>query len=136
MIDVTALRAGSADREAVARAVDAACRETGFFCVTGYGIDPALEHQLASEARAFFALPEAEKSEIAMARGGRAWRGWFPLGGELTSGRPDQKEGLYLGEGWARTTPGSGPASHCTGPTSSPPRPRACATRCCDGWTR
>ncbi|MEP6504185.1 MAG: 2OG-Fe(II) oxygenase family protein, partial [Betaproteobacteria bacterium] len=28
---------------------------------------------------------------------GRAWRGWFPLGGELTSGRPDWKEGLYLG---------------------------------------
>ena len=33
-----------------------------------------------------------------MARAGRAWRGWFPLGGELTSGRPDQKEGLYFGE--------------------------------------
>jgi polar amino acid transport system ATP-binding protein len=32
-----------------------------------------------------------------MALGGRAWRGWFPLGDELTSGRPDWKEGLYLG---------------------------------------
>jgi isopenicillin N synthase-like dioxygenase len=32
-----------------------------------------------------------------MADGGRAWRGWFPLEGELTSGRPDRKEGLYLG---------------------------------------
>ena len=32
-----------------------------------------------------------------MALGGRAWRGYFPLGGELTSGRPDWKEGLYLG---------------------------------------
>jgi isopenicillin N synthase-like dioxygenase len=32
-----------------------------------------------------------------MPLGGRAWRGWFPLGGELTSGRPDWKEGLYLG---------------------------------------
>ncbi len=32
-----------------------------------------------------------------MALGGQAWRGWFPLGGELTSGRPDWKEGLYLG---------------------------------------
>ena len=32
-----------------------------------------------------------------MRRGGRAWRGWFPVGGELTSGRPDRKEGLYLG---------------------------------------
>jgi isopenicillin N synthase-like dioxygenase len=32
-----------------------------------------------------------------MAHGGRAWRGWFPVGGELTSGRPDHKEGLYFG---------------------------------------
>ena len=32
-----------------------------------------------------------------MPLGGRAWRGWFPLGGELTSGRPDWKEGLYFG---------------------------------------
>ena len=29
--------------------------------------------------------------------GGRAWRGYFPVGGELTSGRPDLKEGLYFG---------------------------------------
>ena len=32
-----------------------------------------------------------------MARGGRAWRGYFPVGGELTSGQPDLKEGLYFG---------------------------------------
>jgi isopenicillin N synthase-like dioxygenase len=32
-----------------------------------------------------------------MARGGRAWRGYFPLGAELTSGRPDLKEGIYFG---------------------------------------
>ena len=30
-------------------------------------------------------------------RPGAAWRGWFPLGGELTSGVPDEKEGLYFG---------------------------------------
>jgi isopenicillin N synthase-like dioxygenase len=33
-----------------------------------------------------------------MARGGIAWRGWFPVGGELTSGVPDRKEGIYFGE--------------------------------------
>jgi isopenicillin N synthase-like dioxygenase len=32
-----------------------------------------------------------------MRHAGRAWRGWFPLGGELTSGRPDSKEGCYFG---------------------------------------
>ena len=34
---------------------------------------------------------------VAMPLGGAAWRGFFPVGGELTSGRPDLKEGLYLG---------------------------------------
>jgi isopenicillin N synthase-like dioxygenase len=32
-----------------------------------------------------------------MERGGRAWRGYFPVGAELTSGQPDLKEGLYFG---------------------------------------
>src|SRR3712207_8272214 len=27
----------------------------------------------------------------------RSWWGWFPLGGELTSGVPDGKEGYYFG---------------------------------------
>jgi len=29
--------------------------------------------------------------------GGKALRGYFPPGGELTSGRPDLKEGIYFG---------------------------------------
>ena len=101
VIDVGPLRSVEARPDAlarVARAIDAACRDTGFFCVTGHGVDPALLASLEGAARRFFALPAADKSELAMARAGRAWRGWFPLGGELTSGRPDQKEGLYFGE--------------------------------------
>ena len=77
--------------------IDRACRDHGFFSVTGHGIDPALFDGLLQAARRFFARPEAEKAEIAMARGGRAWRGWFPLAGELTSGVPDRKEGIYFG---------------------------------------
>jgi isopenicillin N synthase-like dioxygenase len=52
---------------------------------------------LESLAQRFFTLPVEEKLAIAMTRGGRAWRGYFPLGGELTSGRPDRKEGIYFG---------------------------------------
>ena len=33
-----------------------------------------------------------------MTKGGSAWRGWFPVGDELTSGKPDCKEGIYLGQ--------------------------------------
>ena len=82
---------------AVAAAIDDACREHGFFSVVGHGLDADLLPSLDALARDFFALPDEEKAEIAMARGGRAWRGWFPLGGELTSGVPDRKEGLYFG---------------------------------------
>lgn len=81
----------------VARRIDAACRVNGFFVITGHGVDPDLLARLDAGARAFFAHPEADKARVAMARGGRAWRGWFPVGGELTSGVPDLKEGLYFG---------------------------------------
>jgi isopenicillin N synthase-like dioxygenase len=37
------------------------------------------------------------KRRIDMSRGGRAWRGYFSVGDELTSGLPDIKEGIYFG---------------------------------------
>ena len=100
MIDVGPLVAGRSDRDAgeVAAAIDAACRELGFFVISGHGIDPRLRRDLDEAAREFFAMPEETKAAIAMPRAGLAWRGWFPVGGELTSGRPDLKEGIYFGE--------------------------------------
>jgi isopenicillin N synthase-like dioxygenase len=83
--------------EKAARAVGDACRHTGFFYVAGHGVAPSLPTELDAASREFFALPEADKLEIAMPRAGRAWRGYFPVGGELTSGRPDLKEGIYFG---------------------------------------
>ncbi len=82
---------------AVAEAVDQACRDTGFFLIAGHGVDREMLDRLDEAARRFFALPDARKAEISMARGGRAWRGWFPEGDELTAGRPDRKEGIYFG---------------------------------------
>ncbi len=87
----------SADRAVVAAGIQDACRDSGFFYLTGHGVPAELLKELDAAAREFFVLPEAAKMEIAMARGGRAWRGYFPVGGELTSGRPDLKEGLYFG---------------------------------------
>lgn len=87
-----------AGRAALAVEIRAACRDSGFFYVVGHGLDPALLDELAAASRRFFALPVEQKREISMARGGRAWRGWFPVGGELTAGAPDQKEGLYFGD--------------------------------------
>lgn len=109
VIDLTALRAdpdlhGPAAR-AVAFEIDSACRSVGFFTVTGHGVARADLDQLLAAARRFFALPEDRKARIAMEKGGRAWRGWFPLDGELTSGVADRKEGLYLGEDLDDTDP-------------------------------
>jgi isopenicillin N synthase-like dioxygenase len=81
----------------VAEEIARACRDTGFFYVTGHGVPPALRAELDAVSREFFALPEAAKLEIEMSRGGSAWRGYFPVGGELTSGEQDLKEGLYFG---------------------------------------
>ncbi|HEX4233831.1 MAG TPA: 2-oxoglutarate and iron-dependent oxygenase domain-containing protein [Caldimonas sp.] len=97
IIDVSALVHATPDRADVARRIGEACRAHGFFYVTGHGVDPALVSELEALSRRFFALDESAKMQWRMALGGRAWRGYFPLGGELTSGRPDWKEGLYFG---------------------------------------
>jgi isopenicillin N synthase-like dioxygenase len=96
VIDVHSLIAG-APTPAVIAALRQACSEVGFFYIRGHGISAALERALEDASRAFFALPQGARDELAMARGGAAWRGYFPVGGELTSGAPDLKEGLYLG---------------------------------------
>jgi isopenicillin N synthase-like dioxygenase len=97
IIDIASLSSSSRDVKRIGAALDRACCGFGFFYVTGHGIDPALSAQMIAFARRFFALPLEQKLEIAMAHGGRAWRGYFPVDGELTSGRPDRKEGIYFG---------------------------------------
>jgi isopenicillin N synthase-like dioxygenase len=105
LIDVAPLVAGAPGRDAVAAQIGAACRAHGFFYVTGHGVDAALVQRLEDLSHRFFELPEDTRMRWRMALGGRAWRGYFPLGGELTSGRPDWKEGLYLGTELPATHP-------------------------------
>jgi polar amino acid transport system ATP-binding protein len=97
VIDLTGFQTSAAVRQTVAARIGASCRMHGFFYVSGHGIDPALIERLERLSREFFAMPLQEKMRIEMARGGRAWRGYFPVGDELTSGLPDRKEGIYLG---------------------------------------
>ncbi len=97
--------------------INEACRQVGFFAVP---LDLALRplrDEVIALATEFFALPETEKQKVSMAVGGTAWRGWFPLGGELTSGVPDRKEGYYFG---AQLPPDPRPMH---GPNIWPPRP-------------
>jgi isopenicillin N synthase-like dioxygenase len=97
VIDIASTRDGSLDLGRIGEELDRACGEFGFFYVTGHGVAPALSARLMTLAREFFSLPVEQKLAIAMAHGGRAWRGYFPVDGELTSGRPDRKEGIYFG---------------------------------------
>ncbi len=127
-IDIRALRDPRADdraRSGVAREIYDACTEFGFLQVVGHGIDPALRGELADAAAAFFALDENEKDRIAMRHGGRAWRGWFPVGAELTAGTPDDKEGLYFGTELASSDPRVLAGRPLHGPNQFPERPVA-----------
>ncbi|MCU1499100.1 MAG: iron oxidase, partial [Acidimicrobiales bacterium] len=113
---------------AVAGALDRACRDTGFFLVSGHGVPPALLADLDAASRRFFGRPETEKAAIAMAHGGQAWRGWFPEGGELTAGRPDRKEGLYFGEELPPDDPRVRAGLPLHGPNLFPAEPAALRT--------
>ncbi len=97
IIDVAPLVADAGDQKAVAAAMGRACRENGFFYVIGHGVSEDLNRRLEEFSHAFFAQEVETKLEIRMALAGRAWRGYFGVGDELTSGKPDVKEGLYFG---------------------------------------
>jgi len=97
IVDVSELVAGTPGQSAVAERLGQACRESGFFYVVGHGVDEGLQARLRALSREFFTQDVDAKLRIRMALGGRAWRGYFRVGDELTSGKPDQKEGLYFG---------------------------------------
>ena len=97
VIDVSTLVTGPPDRTRVASEIARACRDSGFFYIVGHGVDEGLQRRLEDASRRFFSQDVQIKMEIAMERGGRAWRGYFPVGAELTSGRADVKEGIYFG---------------------------------------
>ena len=100
LIDVSALfghHSSATDLTEVATEIDDACRSVGFFSIVGHGVPTALQARLEAASHDFFARTEEEKQLIAMENAGSAWRGWFPVGGELTSGVPDRKEGIYFG---------------------------------------
>lgn len=97
VVDVAALVTHSGDRQAAANEIGRACREYGFFYIRNHGISSELQEKLESLSRTFFEQNLDTKMQIHISRGGRAWRGYFPVGEELTSGVPDLKEGIYFG---------------------------------------
>jgi isopenicillin N synthase-like dioxygenase len=100
VIDLSALLSHvSPEGEAVdvAAEIGRACRDFGLFYVVNHGVDADMPTRLQALSRQFFAQELEQKLSIRMELGGPAWRGYFPVGSELTSGKPDQKEGVYFG---------------------------------------
>ncbi|MHA3704687.1 isopenicillin N synthase family dioxygenase [Jatrophihabitans sp. YIM 134969] len=73
-----------------------ASHRSGFFYLTGHGIDPALSERLFAVARKFFALPDADKRAVEMLASPH-FHGYTRLGGELTQGAVDWREQIDIG---------------------------------------
>ena len=65
--------------------------------IKNHGIPNSLIDDLTNAGGEFFQLPDQEKQKINMSHSGLAWKGYFPVGQELTANIPDAKEGLYFG---------------------------------------
>ena len=102
VIDLTPARRGPADRRRVAARIDDACRDIGFFAITGHGVPDRLVDDLRGCAHAFFALPLADKLKARHPVPGTN-RGYHPVGGEALSASqdqaapPDLKEFFHIG---------------------------------------
>ncbi len=123
LVDVSELVAGASGQRSVAEQLGEACRESGFFYVIGHGVDDRLQRRLQELSRQFFAQSLDEKLRIRMALAGRAWRGYFRVGDELTSGKPDQKEGLYFAAELAADDPRVLAGTPLHGPNLFPVQP-------------
>ena len=98
IIDISPLVSQTSNSsDVIADQIRQALQDYGFFYIVGHGVDEQLQKQLEDISQQFFAQDVETKLRIRMALGGKAWRGYFPVGNELTSGRPDLKEGIYFG---------------------------------------
>ncbi|MFM7535962.1 MAG: isopenicillin N synthase family dioxygenase [Acidimicrobiales bacterium] len=95
VIDLTRWRDTGADRRAFAAEVCRVCHEVGFFLLTGHGVPSAVLDAHLDALQRFFALDDAAKRTVDKRRSPQ-FRGWEPVGAELTDGRPDQREQLDL----------------------------------------
>ena len=102
LIDIAPFLNGSeADKQAVAAALDKACREIGFLVISGHGVSMDLIEDMHRVSRDYFALPYWEKLALKMPPD--RYRGYTPPGGESLAYSldeetpPDLKESFSIG---------------------------------------
>ena len=99
IIDLSRLRSGDAASLAeTAGAVDAVCRESGFFYIVGHGIAPELTQRMFAASRAFFGQPDEVKQQSHI-RHSAYRRGFEAIGHQsLDPGKPsDLLEAFNIG---------------------------------------
>ena len=111
VLDLSRLDAGPDEAAAFRAELREVTHEYGFFYLVGHGVDPALTDELLATARAFFALPEADKRAIENVNSPH-FRGWTRVGGELTRGAVDWREQIDIGAERPAVPPGPGVADY------------------------
>ncbi len=113
IVDIGPFRSdpSSAEAQSCVQELLAACHGMGFVYITGHGIDPALDTALFDRAHDFFALPLAERQELAIANSA-AFRGYTTLGDERTNGSADWREQLDVGPEESAPADLTGPTWH------------------------
>jgi isopenicillin N synthase-like dioxygenase len=99
VIDIASLLAGTSEQaKAVAAELGRACRDVGFFYISGHGIPPELKARVFETSRTFFSGPPSNKDAAAFS-GPSGNRGYIKLGGEsLDPTKPtDLKEAFNIG---------------------------------------
>lgn len=95
IIDVSPLVNNTKSKNQVAAQMSKACREFGFFYIIGHGVDVSLQQKLEEISKEFFNLPFETKLKT---KRDDQLIGYFKVGDQLTSGLPDIREGIWIGE--------------------------------------
>ncbi|XP_028547697.1 probable 2-oxoglutarate-dependent dioxygenase DIN11 [Dendrobium catenatum] len=77
----------------VARELDNACKEAGFFYVKGHGIPDSLLNEVKNVVQNFFDLPYEEKVKIKLSPA-TGYRGYQRIGENITLGKQDIQEAI------------------------------------------
>ncbi|TKK38091.1 isopenicillin N synthase family dioxygenase [Pantoea agglomerans] len=96
VIDFALLSGNQQQQQQVLEKLSQAARDVGFFYLINHGIDRELLDEVQHVARKFFALPQADKSAVAMANSPH-FRGYNLAGVEITRSQPDYREQFDIG---------------------------------------
>ncbi|KAK5578181.1 hypothetical protein RB653_003134 [Dictyostelium firmibasis] len=96
IIDISLLTKDEDGKKQIAKEINKACKEHGFFYIKNHGVEQVLIDKLQSVVTKFFSLPLETKMKWKMGLTNREWLGFFKVGQEITYGEIDYKEGVYI----------------------------------------